>query len=93
MAFQPDELEQLQSLFDRQQDTILNKVEIMLDSHRNGIMTDVRVVLNVELREIKDKLARILKMESEDIHAVSVEVEDLKKKIRLLERKIATLEK
>ena len=84
MAFDKEELKQLGELFDNQ---------------HSLIVTDVKVLLEQELRPIRDdldwmkkRLDQLFKMVSEDIAVAYKEIESLKRTIKNLEKRVVALE-
>ncbi len=83
MAFDKEELKQLEGLFEIQ---------------RNVIMSDTRSLLEEQLKPIKEEIAylkqrldRLFDMVNEDIHAAFAEIEDVKKRVAKLEHQVARL--
>lgn len=92
MAFDKNELKQLREV-------VQEVVQPMLDRQSDTIMYDVKVLIRSELIPIKqdlewvkNKLKDIEKMESEDVVEAYKGIKFLKKQIKTLEIRIQTLE-
>jgi len=99
MAFDKEELKQLNSLLNDRfegQNALLND---RLEGQRSLIMSDTRSLLEEQLKPIKaeieylkQRLDRLFDMVNEDIRTALTEIEDVKKRVAKLEHQVATLE-
>jgi DNA repair exonuclease SbcCD ATPase subunit len=92
MAFDKEQLQQLEMLFDRQRIELIGK----MDEQRSDIMADIRSLLQPikdDLVDIKMRLDELTKTEADDIDEAIIEIEALKKKVKQLEHRLAVLER
>ncbi len=78
MAFDDKELQQLNQLLDRQ---------------HSAIILDVGVLLRMELEKIERRLDQLLKMETEDVTAINLEIIQLKRQVKKIEARVVALER
>jgi hypothetical protein len=79
MAFDKEELQQLEALFQKQRDDLIDK----MDDQRIGIMSDVRSLLQPikdDLAYLKQEIREVKKMAVEDVEQAFGENDRLKKK-------------
>ncbi len=86
--------EELQQMFDRQKSVILTDVASMLDQQKTEILMDVRSMLQPiveDLKVIRERVDQLFEMEHEDVKMLIVEIDDLKKRLAVLEKQVNTL--
>ena len=84
MPFDKEEVQQLESMFERQHSAIMLDMRTLLQQELRPIRS--------ELEQVKLRLEQLFKMETGDIQIAYKEIRDLKNKIKKLEQRIAALE-
>ncbi len=91
MAFDNNELKQLKELFDAQESRLRSVITQDVQSMLNEQELKLRTFIQTEINEVKERLDRLFKTESEDVSAAYDEIEKLKKRLAKLERQVALL--
>lgn len=84
MAFDKEEMKQLESLFNKFEEKMDQKFSVQ----RFEIMGDTKSVIDEKLKPIHEKLDRFFEMESEDTSELYSEMEKLQKRVLITEKKL-----
>lgn len=88
MAFDKEEMKQLESLFNKFEEKIDRKMDQKLSVQRFEISKDTKSIIDAKLKPIHEKLDRFFEMESEDTSELYTQMEQLQKRVIVAEKKL-----